>query len=417
MTARTALSLALLGAGSIALALPLSSQAAGFVEDTKADLNLRNYYINRNFVDPSNAQSKAEEWAQSFILNLQSGYTEGAIGFGLDALAMSAFKLDSGRGTNGTQLLPIHDDGQAADNFGRLAIAAKVKISKTELKVGEFAPVLAILRSDDGRALPQTFQGGLITSKEIDGLTLYGGQMRATSLRNDASMEDMAMNGRASITSDRFNFVGGEYRFNQDRTLIGLWHAELQDIYNQQYLQLTHNQPMGDWTLGANLGYFQGSEDGNQLAGELDNKAYSGLFSAKTGVHAFYIGLQKLSGDDKWLRVNGASGGMLANDGFNSSFDNAQERSWQVRYDYNFAGIGIPGLTLMNRYTSGDNIHAGATTDGKEWGRDSELSYVIQSGTFKSLSMKWRNASIRRDYNNADFDENRLIFNYPLSIL
>jgi hypothetical protein len=108
---------------------------------------------------------------------------------------------------------------------------------------------------------------------------------------------------------------------------------------------------------------------------------------------------------------------MLANDGFNSSFDNAQERSWQVRYDYNFAGIGIPGLTLMNRYTSGDNIHAGATTDGKEWGRDSELSYVIQSGTFKSLSMKWRNASIRRDYNNADFDENRLIFNYPLSIL
>ncbi|MDA7087154.1 OprD family porin [Pseudomonas sp. SA3-5] len=417
MTARNALSLALIGAGSMALALPLSSQAAGFVEDTKVDLNLRNYYINRNFVDSSNAQSRAEEWAQSFILNLQSGYTEGTVGFGLDALAMSAFKLDSGRGTNGTQLLPIHDDGQAADNFGRLAIAAKAKLSKTELKVGELAPALPILRSDDGRALPQTFQGGLITAKEIAGLTLYGGQMRATSLRNDASMEDMAMNGRASITSDRFNFVGGEYRFNQDRTLVGLWSAELKDIYNQQYLQLTHSQPMGDWTLGANLGYFVGSEDGNQLAGELDNKAYSGLFSAKTGVHAFYVGLQKLSGDDKWIRVNGTSGGMLANDGFNSSFDNAQERSWQVRYDFNFSGVGIPGLTLMNRYTSGDNIHAGSTTDGKEWGRDSELAYVIQSGTFKNLSMKWRNASIRRDYNNADFDENRLIINYPLSIL
>ncbi|EGH35606.1 OprD family outer membrane protein, partial [Pseudomonas syringae pv. japonica str. M301072] len=43
---------------------------------------------------------------------------------------------------------------------------------KTELKVGEWMPVLPILRSDDGRSLPQTFQGGQITSKEIDGLTL-----------------------------------------------------------------------------------------------------------------------------------------------------------------------------------------------------------------------------------------------------
>ncbi|SFP62995.1 OprD family porin [Pseudomonas borbori] len=417
MTARNTLSLVLLGAGSMALALPLSSQAAGFGEDAKVTLGLRNFYINRNFVDPAYPQGKAEEWTQSFILDARSGFTEGSVGFGLDVLGMSAFKLDSGRGTNGTQLLPIHDDGQAADNYGRLAIAAKAKVSKTELKVGEHAPVLPILRSDDGRSLPQTFQGGLITSKEIDGLTLYGGQMRATSLRNDASMEDMAMNGRTGITSDRFNFAGGEYRFNQDRTLIGLWNAELKDIYNQQYLQLTHNQPVGDWTLGANLGYFVGSEDGSELAGKLDNKTYSGLFSAKTGAHALYVGLQKLSGADKWIRVNGTSGGMLANDGFNSSFDNAQERSWQVRHDYNFAGIGIPGLTLMNRYTSGDNIHVGATSDGKEWGRDSELTYVIQSGTLKNLSMKWRNASIRRDFSSNEFDENRLIFNYPLSIL
>ncbi|EGH49025.1 outer membrane porin, partial [Pseudomonas syringae pv. pisi str. 1704B] len=64
-------------------------------------------------------------------------------------------------------------------------------------------------RSDDGRSLPQTFQGGQITSKEIDGLTLYGGQFRGNSPRNDASMEDMSLNGRTAFTSDRFNFGGG----------------------------------------------------------------------------------------------------------------------------------------------------------------------------------------------------------------
>ncbi len=49
--------------------------------------------------------------------------------------------------------------------------------------------------------------------------------------------------------------------------------------------------------------------------------------------------------------------GTLANDSYNSSYDNAQEKSWQLRHDYNFAAVGVPGLTLMNRYISGSNVH------------------------------------------------------------
>ncbi|HDS1747898.1 MULTISPECIES: OprD family porin [Pseudomonas] len=403
---------ALLGAGMIG-SLPGTSVAAGFIEDSKATLGLRNFYINRNFTNPSNPQSKAEEWTQSFILDARSGFTEGPIGFGVDVLGMWSVKLDGGGGTYGTALLPRHDDGQPADDFGRLAVAGKARISKTELKVGEWMPVLPILRSDDGRSLPQTFRGGQVTSNEIAGLTLYGGQFRGNSPRNDASMDDMSYGG---ALSDRFNFVGGEYKFNQDRTLVGLWNAVLKDVYEQQYLQLSHSQPVGSWTFGANLGYFHGGEDGSEKAGQLDNKTYSGMFSAKYGGNTFWVGLQKVDGDT-WMRVNGTSGGTLANDSYNSSFDNANERSWQVRHDFNFVTVGVPGLTLMNRYISGQDVHTGAVTDGKEWVRETELAYVIQSGAFKDLSVKWRNSSIRRDYSNNEFDENRLIFNYPLSLL
>jgi len=226
-------------------------------------------------------------------------------------------------------------------------------------------------------------------------------------------MEDMSYGG---ALSDRFNFAGGEYKLNQDRTLVGLWNAVLKDVYQQQYLQLSHSQPVGDWTLGANLGYFHGDEDGSERAGQLDNKTYSGMFSAKYGGNTFWVGLQKVDGDT-WMRVNGTSGGTLANDSYNSSFDNANERSWQVRHDFNFVTVGVPGLTLMNRYISGQDVHTSAVTDGKEWVRETELAYVIQSGAFKDLSVKWRNSSIRRDYSNNEFDENRLIFNYPLSLL
>lgn len=394
-----------------------SADEGGFLDDAKASLLLRNFYMNRNYVGEAR-QDKAEEWTQSFILDARSGYTQGTVGLGLDLLGLYSLKLDGGKGTAGTQLLPTHDDGRPADDFGRLAVAGKAKVSNTEFKAGEWMVVLPILRSDDGRSLPQTFQGAQVTSKEIDGLTLYGGQFRQNSPRNDASMQDMSLFNRPAYTSDRFNFAGGEYRFNGDRTLVGLWNAQLKDIYQQQYLQLQHSQPLGNWVLGANIGYFWGKEDGSAKAGDLDNRTFSGMFSAKYGASTFYLGLQKVMGDDEWFRVNGTSGGTLANDSYNASYESAKERSWQLRHDYDFAASGFPGLTLMNRYIHGENVHNASTTDGSEWGRESELAYTVQSGTFRTLTVKWRNSTMRRDWGSTNsFDENRLIISYPLSLL
>jgi hypothetical protein len=407
----------LLATAVASLALPVVAEEHGFLEDASANLNLRNFFLNRNFTNPTKAQGGAQEWTQSFILDAKSGFTQGTVGFGVDVLGMYAQKLDGGGGSGGTQLLPLDHDGRPADNFGRLGVAFKARISQTELKVGEWMPVLPILRSDDGRSLPQTLRGGQITSKEIAGLTLYGGQFRANSPRDDSSMTDMSMFGKTAFTSDRFNFQGAEYAFNDKRTQVGVWNAQLKDIYRQQYLNLTHSQPVGDWTLGANLGFFYGQDDGSARAGNLDNRTWSGLFSARYGGHTFYVGLQKLNGNSAWMRVNGTSGGTLANDSFNASYDNAEERSWQLRHDYNFAALGVPGLTLMNRYISGSNVHTATVSDGKEWGRESEVGYTVQSGSLKSLTLRWRNSSIRRDFSNNEFDENRLIVSYPLSLL
>ncbi|QVM94351.1 OprD family porin [Pseudomonas sp. SORT22] len=395
----------------------LGASAAGLVDDTTASLNLRNFYHNRNFVNPAYPQGKAEEWTQSFIFDLRSGFTQGTLGFGVDLLGLYSVKLDGGRGTAGTQLLPVHDDGRPADDFGRLGVALKARYSKTELKVGEWVSLLPILRSDDGRSLPQTFRGAQLTSREIDNLTLYTGQFRGNSPRNDASMERMFMTGRPDATSDRFNFAGGEYLFNDKATQVGLWYAQLEDIYQQQYLNLIHSQAVGSWKLGANLGLFLGDEDGAAKAGQLDNKTATLMLSAKTGAHTFSLGLQRVYGETGWMRVNGTAGYPLANDTYNSSYDNARERSWQLRHDYDFVALGVPGLTLMNRYLSGDHVHTSATSNGKEWGRETELGYVFQSGPLKDLSLRWRNSTLRRDFSNYDIDENRLIVNYSIKFL
>ncbi|WP_043272746.1 OprD family porin [Pseudomonas sp. AAC] len=407
----------LLGLASACLLASGESLAEGFAEDAEASLNLRNFYINRNFVDGDFPRAKAEEWTQSFILDARSGYTPGTLGLGVDVLGLYSLKLDGGKGTADTQLLPLHDDGRPADDFGRLAVAAKARLSNSELRVGEWMPSLPVLRADDGRSLPQTLSGAQLSVQEIDGLGLYAGQFRSNSPRNDASQDDLSMTGRPDVTSDRFDFAGAEYRFNGAATQLGLWHARLEDIYRQQYFNLRHSQGLGDRRLGADLGYFVGRDDGAARAGELDNRTLSLLLSAGQGGHTFYLGLQRLSGDSGWMRVNGTAGGSLANDSFNSSYDQARERSWQLRYDYDFAAAGVPGLTFMTRYIRGSNVHTRDTSDGRERGRESELGYVVQSGPFKRLNLRLRNASIRRDFSSNAFDEYRLIVNYPFSLL
>uniref|UniRef100_UPI0032DFD46A OprD family outer membrane porin n=1 Tax=Azotobacter salinestris TaxID=69964 RepID=UPI0032DFD46A len=95
---------------TFALALASGGAQAAFVDDAKGTLTLRNFYIHRNFVDDGATRSKAEEWTQSFILDFKSGYTEGPVGFGLDVLGLYSLKLDGGKGTGGTQLLPLGRD-------------------------------------------------------------------------------------------------------------------------------------------------------------------------------------------------------------------------------------------------------------------------------------------------------------------
>lgn len=411
---------------AVALSLPAMVQAAegGFIEDTTATLTARNYYFSRDYSDivGPNQQSKAEEWAQGFILNVKSGYTPGTVGFGVDAIGLLGVKLDSSADRVNTGLLPTLESGKAADDYSRLGAALKVKVSKTELKVGEQQLTLPVLFFGDIRLLPPTYQGVSVVSNEFAGLTLQGGQLRSTSLRNEAGDDELgAMLGFVPlrdagklITTDRFNYAGADYAFNANRTSVGAWYAQLEDIYNQRHLSLKHSEPVGDWVLGANLGYFDSAEDG-ELARKIDNQAFYSLLSAKHGGHTFFLGYQAMFGDDGLPRVF-ANVSPLGNEVPTFTFDAADERSWQVRYDYDFSAMGVPGLIAGVRYLTGDNVDTGRGFEGKEWERDLDIGYVVQSGSLKGLGMKVRNVTARSNYR-TDVDENRLILNYTWNLL
>ncbi|MCW2271967.1 Porin-like protein NicP precursor [compost metagenome] len=398
---------------------PVIAQA-GVIDDSKATLTLRNYYFDRDYSDADAPQSQRQEWAQGFIFKATSGYTPGVVGAGLDVLGLVGVKLDSSPDRTGTELLPYdHDDGRAPGSYGRLGLTAKLRLSRSELRLGELLPDIPVLRFNDGRLLPQTFQGAMFTSREFEHLTLHAGRIHSFSPRSAADSEDLypSMGGRtvATATSDRFTYAGGEYSLGKDSAL-GLWTAELQNVYHQDYYSITHYQPVGGWTVGGVLGAFDTRDTGRSVAGTLDNQAASLLLSAAHGGHRFYLGLQRMYGEDGWVTIDRSLGSTMANDLFANTFVSAQERSWQLRYDYNFAALGIPGLTMLMRYAHGDHIHTAETSNGREWERDLGLTYTFQLRQFQGLSVRWINAEVGRDFGVNDFTENRLIVSVPIEL-
>ncbi|MNG21336.1 Porin-like protein NicP precursor [compost metagenome] len=93
-----------------------------------------------------------------------------------------------------------------------------------------------------------------------------------------------------------------------------------------------------------------------------------------------------------------------------TNFLRAHERSSQLKYEYNFVAMGIPGLTLMGRYVTGDNFEI-AGQSATEWERDIDLTYVVQDTALKGVRLQWRNVMYRGS-DTVDVDENRLIVSY-----
>ncbi|MFG3451658.1 OprD family porin [Stutzerimonas stutzeri] len=411
--------LATLGA---TLAIPTMAQAA-FVEDTKAGLELRNFYYNADnrtnvstLANP--AQSKQDEWAQGFILRVESGFTEGTVGFGVDALGLLGVKLDSSADRAGSGILPGGFGDAAPDEYSSLHATAKMKISKTILKVGAIEPKNMAVARSDSRLLPQTFKGGQLVSNEIDGLTLDLGYLTERNDRNSSNYEDMTFGGKGGVAktdiADDFIFAGATYSLSKN--LKGAYYySNLEEIYKQHSFNLIHVLPLGDnQSLKTDLRYARSTDDGSS---KVDNKALGAMVTYSISGHSFGLGYQKMSGDTGFAYVGSGTDPYLVNYVMiGADFANPDEKSWQARYDYNFAAMGLPGLTFMTRYVSGDDFGAGGNS--KEWERDTDIGYVFQEGTLKNLGVKWRNGTYRSSNNsNRDIDQNRLIVSYTIPLM
>ncbi len=435
-------------ASTLALSLGCASVPAaepgpgGFFADAKANLNLRTFGFRNDNLDGTGAPSRTEEWAQGFVAKFQSGFTPGGIGYGLDALALAGVTLDSGRGRHvGSSMIPS-DGGRAEKNWARLAPTFKARLASTELRYGALVPQLPVLMANDGRVLPQTFEGLQITSKAIDRLLLTGGRITRAVGRGSTDRTGLSVAGGIR-ESDAFYYGGADWAVD-DALKAQYYFAKLDDYYSQHFFGAIHHLQLGEnselvtdarvfstRSSGANStaegragGYVAGGYTEGDT-GKIDNRTWSISSEYRHAGHALMIGYQAVSSGSNFVQPNqgslegkGAGGAStyLLTDRFIQGFNRAGERTAFAQYGFDFTAVGVVGLKASVMYLKGTDADTLAGGSAAEWERDLVVDYVIQGGPMKGIGLGWRNALSHSELSRNQ-DLNRLFVTYNIPLL
>lgn len=438
--------------GVLGLVLAQGGSAAGFIDDSHATLLLRNFFSQADNRDGAADPNYTQEWGQGFVLNYSSGFTEGPVGLGVDAVGMLGIRLDSGKGrhynptstaSNGN-IFPTDSDGRAVSEFASLGPTLKARVGNTVLRYGTLQPQLPVLFASD-RLVFQTFRGVQLESKDIDNLTLTAGRIDRVKERGSTDWEGLSIAG-ANATVDPVNptvnttrsthvnefwFGGGRYKVSDD-LMLQYYYANLTDFYKQHFLGGVYGANLGPGRLTTDVRFWDNRSDGRnshdpdyfssgyygdgRTRGKVDSRLSSVLFTYAVGAHTIATGYQQVEGDSDAVWVNEGAGttSYFFTETMSGKFQRSGERTWQLRYLYNFAALGAPGLTFKTNYYKGHNIQT-ASGEKKEWARDMTLGYVVQSGPAKDLSVQLRYGVFRTDMQ-RDTDEYRMIVDYPIDL-
>ena len=413
-----------------------SPPADGFVEGSHLSVNTRNYYMNRDRRDVHSDDSK--EWGQGFLGTFESGYTQGTVGFGLDAHAMLGLKLDGGGGTDGSSILPYGSgNGKAPGSFSTAGGTLKMRALDTELKAGDLFLNNPVIAGGMTRMLPQTFRGVTLANHSLDGWLFEGGQASFTKLYNQSGHQRIGTSYGAlpsHTDAQHMNWAGVSFSGMPGLT-SNLYASELKDVWNQYYYDLDYTYALNDLvSLNPGLHYYHTQDTGQSLLGNIDNNTYSLHFSVGVGHHSVTAAYQRVNGNTPFDYIAQGDSVYLDNSQQYSDFNGPNERSWKLKYAYDFSGLGMPGLTSAVSYISGktdltsvdpqsrgySRWYSAEGKDAKHWERDIDLKYVVQGGKAKDLAVRLQWATNRGSNGYSavdnDVDEYRVIVDYPINL-
>ena len=397
------------------------SEAKGFVEDASGSVLLRTGFIDR---DKKNGVPDTRSTAQSAIFNLESGYTQGIVGFGVGAVGDASFKIGDNNHA-GNQMIPINDQGNAYDHWARGGASVKARISNTNARYGTQVLDLPVLASNTGRMVPEYFEGVLAKSREIEDLEVVVGKFTKNQMSEQISTDENKLNSAI--------VWGAKYKFN-DQINGSYYGIDSKNALERHYVNANFKQPLAnnasltydfsgyrtEWDKGASAS--SSTLDAN--SDDRSNNIWAISGSYNTGAHNVMLAYQQSTGNTGYAYGENADGfqSIYLPNSYLSDFNGRDEKSVQVQYSVDLGQYVTPGLSWTSAYVYGWDIDTATDSNAKESEIFNQVKYTVQSGFAKDASLRVRYSHYRNDdayandYYMPDTNEWRLFLDIPVKL-
>lgn len=406
------------------------SEAKGFVEDAEGTVLFRTGYLNR---DKKNGVDDTSSAAQTAMFKLDSGFTQGIVGFGAGIIGDASVKLGENKNA-GNGMIPrergfnangeyVKGAGDTYDHWARGGAYVKARISNTTAVYGTQILDIPVLASNTARLVPEYFEGLLVTSNEIDNLSLTAGKFT----KNQYS-DQIETDGR---NLDRAVVWGAKYKFS-DALNASYYGVDVKDRLDRHYVNANYTYALSeDSSLTHDFsGYHtEWDREGNTYSETTDNLSdrQNSIWAVSTtynkDVHNVMLAYQQNTGNtgyDYGENADGAQSIYLPNS-YLSDFIGNDEKSVQLQYSYNFKNHGLPGLNWTTAYVYGWDINVGTDRDAQEREFFNQVKYTVQSGFAKDASLRLRHSYYRASDNYqsnyiGDTNEWRIWLDIPVKL-
>lgn len=374
-----------------------------FWRDSSLDGSVRIYDFQRE----SGVQPLGEAIAAGTELTFQSGKWRDR--FSTTLSWHTSFGIDAPSDRGGTGLLgPDQSD---------LSVISRAYL---EYDLGE-TTALRLYRQDfnmpyinrqDSRMIPNTFEAYMVRhpGQRIRWIVGHINKMKERDSEDFVPMAEVAgVPGDKSGTS----IAGARYFFANEASL-GAVVQHTSDLFTTAYSEFIYKRTISeDWGLQGAAQYTNQWSNGHEKIGNFNTHSW-GLRGALSFRGAVLTAAYTNTGDFEIQKPFGGT------PGFTSSmildFDRANEDAYRIGLSQNFAKYGLPGTSLIVRYTKGRNA---VSNDGAPLADSDEIAITVdfrpQEGLFEGVWLRVRYAEADRGSPEADRRDLRFILNYSVA--
>lgn len=407
------------------------SEAKGFLEDAEGSVLFRTGYISRDYKDvPPDADRSS--FAQTAMIKLDSGFTQGVVGFGAGIIGDTSFKIGENKHA-GNSMIPLHNEGakdangnvDAYDYWTRGGGYVKARISNTTAVYGTQVLDIPVLASNTTRLVPEYFDGTLVTSHEIKNLEVIAGKFTKNQYSDQINSDGNKL--------DRAIVWGAKYKFD-DQLSASYYGLDSKNALERHYVNANYKLPLADkssltfdfsgyhteWDKGAAAS----SSTLADTSADRSNNIWALSGTYNQGPHTAMLAYQQSTGNTGYAYGENQDGGqsIYLPNSYLSDFNGRDEKSVQLQYNLDFGGYGVPGLNWTTAYVYGWDIDTATDDDAKESEFFNQVKYTVQSGFAKDTSLRVRYSHYRtddsytQDYYMPDTNEWRLFLDIPVKL-